>query len=138
MITVDLKSGFYHVPVPAEFQKYLGIYYQGVYYVWTALPFGLKCSPFYFNKVLRCVVRYLREQGLRLVMYVDDCLLMCNRSVATDHKDLWTHVLQELGWHINYEKSSLEFEQQKLYLGFVVNSCGPDGFPWIKATKEKL
>ena len=72
MVTFDLKNGFFHVPVSPSDQKYLGFQFHRRWYVWKVLPFGLSCSPYYFHKVLRPVVRYLRGQGIRLVFYVDD------------------------------------------------------------------
>ena len=72
LVTVDLKQGFLHVPVHVEHRSYLGIYWRGQYLRWTRLPFGHNCSPFFFAKVLRPVVTFLRKYGLRIVLYVDD------------------------------------------------------------------
>ena len=71
LATVDLKSGFYHVHVNEEHQKYLGFEFDGQYFVWCVLPFGLRCSPYYFYKVLRPVVQYLySDLGLRVVLHI--------------------------------------------------------------------
>ena len=48
LITVDIKDGFFHVPVNCDFQKYLGNQHDGVFYKWICLPFGLSLSPYLF------------------------------------------------------------------------------------------
>ena len=66
IVTVDLKNGYHHVPVFEPHQQYLGIYFEGQFYTWSVLPFGLSASPYYFCKTIRPVIQYLREQGLRV------------------------------------------------------------------------
>ena len=80
LVTVDVKNGFYHVSIHEDFRDYLGIYFEGVYYRWAVLPFGLNCSPYFFNKVLRPVIEHLRSLGLRVTVFVDDFLLMSKDS----------------------------------------------------------
>ena len=48
--TFDLKSGFFHVPVHVNSQKFLGFEFQDQFYVWCVLPFGLICSPYFSTK----------------------------------------------------------------------------------------
>ena len=138
MITADFQKGFHHVPIVESCQPFLGIYHKGVYYVFTCLVFGLKCSPYYFYKVLRPVVEYLRSNDLRLVLYVDDCILLASEKHITDHSDLLLHTFEDLGWKINYAKSSLKPETNKRYLGFNITSIGPGGEPWITVPNDRI
>jgi hypothetical protein len=137
MITVDLKSGFHHCKIDEQFQKYLGFYHKGFYYVWCVLPFGLKSSPFYFHKFMRPVVAYLRQCGVRLVLYVDDCLLMSQEKLCTDHKDLLLHTLQELGLCVNVDKSHLDFSNTVDYLGYTLDSVGT-GVPQLRVRQDRI
>jgi hypothetical protein len=41
LFTVDLKSGYHHIDIHRDFWQYLGFQWQGQYYVFTQLPFGL-------------------------------------------------------------------------------------------------
>ena len=52
LLTFDIKSGFYHVPVNKAHRKFLGFEWQGRYYVWKSVPFGLNSSPYFFYKVI--------------------------------------------------------------------------------------
>ena len=58
--------GFYHVPVHVEDRQFLCFEWKRTYYRFTVTPFGLGVSPYYFNKVLRPVIAYLRDLGVRL------------------------------------------------------------------------
>ncbi len=48
LMTIDLKDGFFHIGVQFSHQRFLGLCWQGKFYVWTVLPFGLALSPYYF------------------------------------------------------------------------------------------
>lgn len=137
MLTLDLKSGFHHCRINDDSQKYLGFYHKGFYYVWCVLPFGLRSSPYYFNKFIRPVVCYLRQCGLRLLFYVDDCILMCQAKLCTDHKDVLLHTLDELGLTINVEKSHLNFSTVKDFLGYTIDSVG-NGVPQLSIRKDRV
>ena len=138
LVTYDLKDGFFHIPVNSEFYKYLGIQWNHKFYVWTVLPFGLKCSPYFFYKVLRPIVQYLRENNIRVVFYVDDAILMCQEKYVTDHMDFIEHTLQDLGFVINWEKSQIVPSTSKLFIGYIVDSVGDGKYPWIKVPRKKI
>ena len=74
-VTLDLKDGFYHVPIAEEHQTYLSFQWKKQYYCWKRLPFGLNASPYFFAKTLKPVVTYVRTHGLRTALYVDDWFL---------------------------------------------------------------
>ena len=40
------------------------------------VPFGLSCAPQVFMKVIKPVVAFLRERGIRLIIYLDDLLII--------------------------------------------------------------
>lgn len=138
LITLDLKDGFLHVPLHNESRDFLGIFFDGQYYVWNVCCFGLSISPYVFHKVLRVVNRHLRLRGLRLVIYVDDILLMSSEDSIDEHKSILLRCLSRLGWKINWEKSSLVPDTTKDYIGFTVSSCGPDGFPRIAIPTQRV
>lgn len=71
------------------------------------LPFGLNVSPYFFSKIVRPIVSYLRSIGIRVVIYVDDLIVMAPEDVILQHRDTTLKLLSELGWFINYDKSSL-------------------------------
>ena len=70
MITIDLESGFHHVKVHESCQQFLGFHWRNVYYIWKKLPFGAKCAPYFFNKILQPVMWFLRENHVRITPFV--------------------------------------------------------------------
>lgn len=137
-ITWDLNSGFHHVEIHPSLQTYLGIKWRNKYYVWTVLPFGLNVSPYFFSKITRAVITYLRSVGLRVASYVDDGCLAAQYCDMDTHKSLLLNTLDSLGFFVNKEKSSLIPEFQKEFLGFVLTSKGKSGYPEILIPKQKL
>ena len=121
---MDLKDGFYHIPINQNYQAYLSIQFEGKFYSYVVLSFGFCLSPYFFAKVLRPVVKYLRSQGVRLSLYVDDFLICASVSLITDHTDLIKHTLDDLGLKINIEKSILVPSQVIDYLGYTIDATG--------------
>ncbi len=138
MITWDFKNGFHHVPIHTDFQDYLGICHRGRYYVWTVLPFGLNVSPYYFQKVTRTAITYLRSEGLKVASYVDDGLLSAAENLIISHRNKVLQCFEDLGWHLNYDKSSLDAEQRKEFLGYTVLSTGKSDNPELQVPHHKL
>ena len=75
------------------------------------------------------MVSFLCENGIRIVPYVDDFLIMCEERVFTDHVDFVFHTLCELGFTINLEKSVLEGQHEIPFIGFNVHT--DTDYPWI-------
>ena len=77
VITFDLKSGYHHIEIAQEHQKYLGFKWfnaEGTIttYVFCVLPFGLSTAPYVLTKVTRVLLRRWRELGIRCQLYMDD------------------------------------------------------------------
>ena len=126
VFTFDLKSGYHHVDIHQEHWKYLGFAW-GVgselsYYVFGVLPFGLATACYLFTKLLRPLVKHWRQQGLRVVIYLDDgivavegeqaALIAC-RAVQDD--------LVKAGLVVHVIKSRLEPTQQCTWLGLDID-----------------
>lgn len=56
-------------------------------YEFTSLPFGLGPAPMVFTKLLKPVAAFLRKQGTRIHIYLDDMLIM-----AQSESELENHV----------------------------------------------
>jgi hypothetical protein len=138
LVTIDLKDGFHHIPISDSSAGYLGFSWKNVYYRWNVCPFGLSCSPYYFVKTLRPCIEYLRQQGVRLLCYMDDILIAASEEDIDNHKDLVLSVLQELGWHINFDESCLVPSTCAEYLGYLVDSVGNHCGPELRVPSYKL
>ncbi len=137
LATIDLKDSFFHIGVQKEFTKFLGIKWQGQYYCWQVLPFGLAVSPFYFHKVLQPVKDFLTKQGLRLALWVDDWLHMVEPCLAVAQQELLLDTFSDLGWRVNFKKSQLRFCETAVFVSYQIWS-NFDGIPWIRTLPQKI
>ena len=60
MFSLDLASGYHQVLMAPSAFPYLGFCWDGVFYVYKVLPFGLATAPWCFSKIMRVICTYLR------------------------------------------------------------------------------
>ena len=111
-ISIDIRDAYLHVPMHHAVSRYLHVVVNQQVYQFTGLPFGLANSPQEFTKLLQPVVALLRQQGVKLHVYLDGWLIRADTpEQAKLHAQTTISVLQFLGWIINYEKSDLVSSQ---------------------------
>lgn len=105
----DLKSGYFHLDLAPEFHTYFGFQFDGIFYTYTVLPFGLSTAAYIFTKCLRAIVKFWRENLIRIVVFLDDGLGM-NNDYQKALKDSFfvKDSLTKAGFIINEEKSIWE------------------------------
>jgi hypothetical protein len=79
MFSFDLKSGYHHVDIFKDHQKFLAFswtYSDGStkYFQFTVLPFGLSSAPYNFTKLLKPIIKKWLSQGNSIVIFLDDGL----------------------------------------------------------------
>ena len=123
MCKIDLKDAYQTFPIAKKSRIYLRFLWRGRLYQFTCLPFSLRSSPRIFTKVLKPLLVYLRALGVRLLVYLDDILIMAaTPELCLEHTQLTWQLLTDLGFLGNLKKSVLTPKQQAEYLGFSVNS----------------
>lgn len=120
---VDMTDAYLHIPVCKQHHKYLQFRWRGKVYRYRCLPFGLTSAPRVFTKMIRPFAAYLRSRGVRMVVYLDDILILAkSHAESVRHTKLVTDTLKKFGFLINLSKSSLQPKQQVIFLGNMVNS----------------
>jgi hypothetical protein len=72
---------------------------------------------------MKPVVASLRSQGIRLIIYLDDILIIASSVETLNlHKKIAIDLLESLGFLINYKKSNLIPSQQIVFLGMLVDA----------------
>ena len=123
MVKLNLKDAYFTVPVWINHQKYLRFLWKGTMWEFACLPFGLASAPRVFTKIMKPVIGMLRKMGVRLIVYLDDILIMAeSKQLATQHAQLVASTLKNLGFVVNYEKSVLTPSLQMEFLGLLVDS----------------
>ena len=135
MTKVDLKDAYFMIPMAPSQRRLLRFQWQGTVYQFNCLPFGLSSAPWVFTKTTRPIMTILRTMGLRVIIYIDDILVMANtESLAREHTAGLIFLLENLGFIINYPKSLLTPTQEIEFLGLMVNSVTME----IKMPGEKI
>ena len=138
MFSFDLKSGYHHVDIHKQHWEYLGFSWgQGPntgYYVFCVLPFGLSTACYLFTKLMRPLMKYWRQQGLRIVLYLDDGIVAVQgeQAALTASKAIQED-LNRAGLVANSSKCCWEPAQQCSWLGFNIDLAqGKIAVPQIK------
>ena len=121
---IDLKYAYFSVPLCKESRKYVRFLWLGNLYEFLCLCFGLGLAPRIFSKLLKVPIALLRWLNIRLVIYLDDILLMGQTLEENIRgQDTLIFLLQHLGFIINLKISVLEPTHQLEFLGLQINTC---------------
>ena len=103
--TCDLSQAYYHVDIHEEHQTFLGFEWEGKFYCYTVLPFGLSTAPRIFTKIMKTPVAHLRSLGCKLIAYLDDIPFAHDSfESAAQHGLLIVKTLKDFGWIIQPTK----------------------------------
>ena len=123
MMNIDLQDAYFSVPIHDSYKHYLRFIFQGTTYEFQCLLFGLPSAPWTFTKLLKPVISLLRSRGIRIVIYLDDMLILDqspDRLASVFHSIV--NVLKQLGFLIKQEKCSQVPTQRIEFLGSLINS----------------
>ena len=123
MTKIDLKDAYFTIPVVKHHQKFLRFAIENRHFQFTCLPFGLSSAPWVFTKTLKPVIARLRELGVRLVIYLNDILVLGKTpQEAGDHTLALIRLLENLGFIVHPEKSLTQPTQRVEFLGMIIDS----------------
>ena len=120
---IDLRDAYLSIPIRESDTKFLCFQWKDRYFAFQFLPFGLSSAPRAFTKICRPIAAHFRALGIRLLVYLDDWLLIANsRDQAIRDFQYVTSFLESLGFLVNQEKSCGVPEQVVEHLGLIVDS----------------
>ena len=103
--TVDLKSGYWQVPLREDQRTLFGCEWQGKYYEACVLILGVSDAVFAFTQVVKPVTKYLRSHGFKVISYIDDFIKFIMGLQAAEKARLFLLVtLAKCGWFLNRSK----------------------------------
>jgi len=123
MMKLDLKDAYYALPIHHPHRKYLRLIYQDRTYEFHCLPIGLSSAPRAFTKILTPVLVVLLSMGIRVVIYIDDMLLLHQQSkVLQKIFAQVVNLLERLCFLVKREKCSPIPSQHPIFLGAALDS----------------
>jgi Reverse transcriptase (RNA-dependent DNA polymerase)/RNase H-like domain found in reverse transcriptase len=130
LLTIDLASGYWQIPIAQESRKHTAITCRAGDFADNVMPFGLKNAPAVFQNLMTQVLGPLRQDCA--VNYMDDIIVFSQQKKP--HVEGIRRVLERL------EKAKLSiklskcffFKQEVKFLGFLINTGG------VSADPEKI
>lgn len=120
---IDFKDAYFAVPVDAQHRKFLQFQWKGKTFQYKCLPFGLSTAPYVFTKLTKPLVSILREEGIKLIIFLDDVLLMAESESETKCScDQALQLFENAGFTINTKRSIVNPIQRIEFLGFEIDS----------------
>ena len=144
-IKVDLKDAYYQIPLQESHRQYFAFGFAGRYYHLNCLAFGWCNSPWYFTKIVKAMVTYVRSQraahpplrapippgcmytpcrgvGAKVLPYLDDFLFIFRDEESALAGSSWVrNLLYWLGF-TPHEKKCVWTQTRRLeHLGLVVD-----------------
>ena len=105
---IDLKDAYFTVPLHESIRKHLRFLWEGTIFEFVCLCFGLGPGPRIFTKLMKVPMTILRRLNMRLIIYLDDMLIMAKTpEEAKSHLNTIIYLLENLGFVINKKKSAM-------------------------------
>ncbi len=122
-VTIDLKDAYFHIQVVQRHRRFLRFAFGGKAYQYKVLPFGLALAPRMFTKCIDAALAPLRLQGIRVLNYLDDWLILAHsKELVSRHRYIVLGHIHSLGLRMNAKKSVLLPSQRTVFLGVRLDS----------------
>ena len=134
MAKLDSRDAHFSVSIVENHQKFLQFYWRNQLFQFICLPFRLSSAPYVFTKLLRPILTFLRDKGVRCLMYLDDMLILGRTAEELNHnftlEKIWwrTYLKQWRSWNMEYstEESSANTGVRCLRPGLGSSVSQPD------------
>ena len=118
--SLDLKGGYWHIPIKASDRHKTAFVFNGDIYQWKVMPFGPTNAPMFFQQSMEIIFGDLDF----VTVYLDDISILSN--TLQQHKEHLTIVFELLKKHnikLRIDKCLWGVKETE-YLGFIVDKRG--------------
>ena len=139
MAVIDLRDAYYSVPICTKDRRYLRFQHSGALYDFVCFPNGLSSAPRIFTKLLKPVFSKLKSEGVLLISYIDDIILIADDPATLLQRiRKTTELLTSLAFTIHSENFALIPSQCAVFLGFLIDTVAMTvNMTTVKADKVK-
>jgi len=118
--TIDMKSGYWHIPIAEEDRAKTAFVFNGKLWEWCVMPFGPTNAPPYFQKVMNEIFKDLEY----VQVYLDDITVISKDAESHQlHLSEVFNRLNKYGIKIRADKCSFAHKSTE-YLGFIIDKNG--------------
>lgn len=119
--TLDLKNGYFHVPIKESSRKYTSFVTHTGQYEFKRVPFGLCNSPAIFNRFIHFIFQPLIAKGI-VKIYMDDIIIIAkNENEAIERLEEVLKLAASYNLSIKWKKCS--FLKTKIeFLGYEIEN----------------
>lgn len=119
--TLDLKNGFFHVPVDRDSQKYTAFIVPDGHYEFLKVPFGLCNSPSVFQRFINETFKDAMRDKIVLT-YLDDLIIpSSDEATGVENLRVILKIASESGLSVNWKKC--RFLQTRVeFLGHIIEN----------------
>jgi hypothetical protein len=115
---IDCKSGFLQFALKKEHRRLFGFKFEGKYFQFKVMPWGLTSATYYFQMVQQVIVRYLRENKIYAINYIDDLAITgSSKKDCLNKLDFVLRLFTSLGYYLSRDKIQWEPTQMMEFLG---------------------
>ncbi len=82
---LDLKDAYFSIPLATLHHRFLSFQWNGIHYHFKVLCFGLASAPRVFTKVLKPILAILHRQGIQIIVFLDDILIINDSADGLCH-----------------------------------------------------
>ena len=138
MASIDLKDAYYAIPICEEDRKFLVFQWEGRYFRFNCVPFGLCSAPWIFTKTLKPIYANFHEAGFQGFGYIDDSFIIAeSKEECAKAVKFLCDSFTDLGFRVHDKKSVLVPTHEITFLGYILNSQQMNITPPI-AKKENV
>ena len=127
LYTWDLSSAYHHISISRDHISLLGFSIPDqdgniMYYVFNSLPFGIKTAGHIFTKLLKVVVTFLRANGHKVIMFLDDGIGgHTDLDTAVQSSQYVKQTLLDFGFLLAHEKCQWLPARRVTWLGHIID-----------------
>ena len=89
-VKIDLKNAFYNIAIHKKSRYLTTFWYEGRYYRFKYLPFGISIAPFFMHMMSNYIVKHFTDKGLFSWVHLDDLIAI------SDDPTLLKSILNEI------------------------------------------
>jgi hypothetical protein len=120
---IDLRDAYLQIRLAQDLRRLLRFTWRGRAFECLTLIFGLSEAPWLFSKAMRAPVLWLRRQGVRVVVYLDDLLFIAaSPELLRTHMQMALDLFARLGLQAKIPKCVVTPTQRIEFLGYILDS----------------